>query len=226
MFRKIVSRKNKHCKYYGFTVMEVLTAIGMLVIVTMAILVNFRESNNLDELKTSMENLVDDLQYYQLLAASNIKLADLAKVEKGYAYAFVTDRNFYVKYIILSDTVESETYDYRDAGRNYFYSSDVIISDVRVNIELFSLNTESPKKWLPRAQAVAPVMDENKIARISYFFPDAGAIIESIANSGSCGRLCNTMAIYLKHSEIDDKRGLIEINRASGRIDSSIIDNP
>ena len=223
-------------KYVGFTLTEVLIAVGVIIIIALVVVVNFRNSDRIAELRTATDKLANDIRYIQTLALSNQKLYDIpGQVERGYDYNFTQWNRNYAVYLVYTATQTSTNYQYWYYGTNDLYTNKVRLEDILTTSDnIYTLDNQKInysfndliKYFTAKAYAVAiPQME--KVSKVDYLFPGTQTVITNVYGSGVCtSGTCNSLVIYLKHDNVSNKRGKVIINSATGRVYSSIVNYP
>jgi prepilin-type N-terminal cleavage/methylation domain-containing protein len=120
-----------HVSRKGFTIIELLVAMGIFVVITSMVVANFRTGSQSDELKIAAEALVSNLRKAQNMALAG-QLKDGASPPGGYGVYFKladTDR-----YIIFAD-LDGRPLDY-DVGEALSDGTVILPRDVRIiNVE-------------------------------------------------------------------------------------------
>jgi len=217
-------------KIKGFTLVEVLIAITIFVIILLVVVVNFRSSNRLTELKFATNNLAANLRYLQTLALSNVKINEYPNVERGYSYYFTQNQYTYNWYEITAPDETSTNFTYNSLGTNNYYSPKIKLIEVVTNSNISFID----KKLFGIETAYAACPDcapgcpcSEKIKRTNFLFPAAiGQIIDIFPASGYCTGSCTNLILYLKHDNISNKQGKVTYSALSGRVTSEIVNYP
>lgn len=192
--------------------LELLIAIGILVIIVVVSIVSFNSANKMSELRRSTDEFADMVKDAQILSVSNIKEAENPvgyesfPYELGYIYNFSTDSSVIGFQEILSSGLSIEN------GNLFFY--DLANKNLFENHEIIAIETEDSggSKTSYDNFHVAFLFPEGEI----IFYPSDIQVAET----------AEYFNIYIKHDKVDDWQGKITINQYSGRVTSEIISYP
>jgi len=114
----------------GFTIIELLVAMGIFIVITSMVVANFRTGSRSDELKIAAEALVSNLRKAQNMALAG-QLKDGVSPAGGYGLYFkLADSD---RYIIFADLDGGLDYDFNEALAD---GTVILPRDVRIiNIE-------------------------------------------------------------------------------------------
>lgn len=212
----------------GYTMIEILVAIAVFVIVVIAGVAGFTNSNRMSELKNATDKLAEDIRDIQVKAQANVKEIDNDEAggsyssydyEEGYKLKFTIGDPAVVgqiKFDELMSKVEILSQESQADDYIYYPLPDIALNDKHAIVK-FQLWDDT--------LFYDPIISGNY--NIIFLFPDAQALLIEDENNliDELGLQSDRagIKIYIKHDDLANWRGVVIVDRASGKISTEMI---
>lgn len=181
-------------KQKGFTMIELVVAMGVFLSLFLIVIVNFRSGESVNELRLETQKVASDIRKVQTLALTGSNYNGISMGIGGYGISFLEDNN---NYIIFTDNVADGVYKEAD---------DTLLET---------------RTLVPNIQTLQ--IDSSYVALHIVFQPYSSNVsVYGIDGLGASTLQANTTSIYMTHLRAVGKTGIVSITPVSGRVDFEI----
>jgi len=178
-------------KQKGFTIIELVVAMGVFLSLFLIVIVNFRSGESVNELRLETQKVASDIRKVQTLALTGSNYNGISMGIGGYGISFYKDDN---NYIIFTDNV---------ADGIYVEADDTLMETRTLVPNITSLNFD-------------PTYDELHIVFQPY---SSNVSIYGVDGFGESFLQADTTSLYMTHLRAVSKTGVASITPVSGRVD-------
>ncbi len=179
-------------KQRGFTLIELVVAMGVFLSLFLIVIVNFRSGESINELRLETQKVASDIRKIQTLSLTGSNYNGSSVGIGGYGIMFSEDNN---DYVFFNDA---------DADGVYTLAGDGA-----------TLETRSLVPDIDTLQ-ITGSFDELHIVFKPY---SSNVSIYTVLGAGAAVLQSDTVSITMTHSRATNKEGIISITPVSGKID-------
>jgi prepilin-type N-terminal cleavage/methylation domain-containing protein len=181
-------------RQHGFTLIELVVAMGVFLSLFLIVIVNFRSGESINELKLETQKIASDVRKVQTLALTGSNFKSIAIGAGGYGIRFLENDN---DYILFSDV---------NADGVYLAEDDTLLETRSLVVDINSLQIEGG-------------YDELHIVFEPY---SSSILIYTINGSNPPELRSESTSIYMIHDRVVGKTGVVGVTPVSGKIDFAI----